>query len=264
MNVLYDLMKNWKILCALTVNDFKTRYAGAQFGMIWAFAQPVVTILIYVFVFQVIAKAAPLEGGFPYVLWLIAGMVPWFFFSEAVMNGTTCLADYSYLVKKVVFQISILPAVRVLSAIFVHLFFVIFVMLIYVCCGRGPSVYYVQILYYMLCIVALAVSISYITASILPFFKDFVQLVNILLMLGMWVCPVMWEYRTILPARYHPVLKLNPVFYIIQGYRDTFVEHVWFWERPVDLIYFWAAAGIIWMMGVRMFQKLSVHFADVL
>jgi teichoic acid transport system permease protein len=264
MDIIKDIFQNYKLIRSLAINDFKTKYAGSQFGIVWAFVQPVVTIMIYVFVFQVIAKANPLENGFPFVLWLIAGMVPWFYFSEAVMNGTTCLVEYSYLVKKVVFKISILPVVRVVSAVFVHLFFVVFTIIVFAVGHEYPTVYYIQIIYYMVCMMTLAVAISYITASIMPFFKDFSQVVNIILMIGMWVCPVMWDYRTIMPEQYQWILRLNPMFYVIQGYRDALVDRIWLWERPVGFLCFWIETIIILLIGIRMYKKLSVHFSDVL
>ncbi len=92
----------------LARNDFGMRFAGSFFGIVWAFIQPIVTVLLYVFVFQVAFKANPTNGDYPYVLWLIAGLSPWLFFSESVVNATNCFLEYSYLVKKVVFPISVL------------------------------------------------------------------------------------------------------------------------------------------------------------
>ena len=65
----------------------------------------------------------------PYALWLVSGLVPWFFFSDALVGGTNALIEYNYLVKKVVFNINILPVVKVLSAGVVHVFFVVFTVL---------------------------------------------------------------------------------------------------------------------------------------
>ena len=100
-----------KLIARLSVNDFKTKFAGSYLGIIWAFVQPVITILVYWFVFEKGMKPAAIRDAagteVPYVLWLIAGMVPWFFFSDALSGGTRALLDYSYLVKKVVFKIDI-------------------------------------------------------------------------------------------------------------------------------------------------------------
>lgn len=112
----------WK----LAKNDFVTKYSGNYLGVFWAFVQPMVTIAIYIFVFQVGFRAQDAKNGYPYALWLIAGIVPWFFFGEGMMGATNAFAEYSYLVKKVVFRIDILPMVKVFSSLFIHLFFVAF------------------------------------------------------------------------------------------------------------------------------------------
>ena len=119
------LIENRKLIWSLSKNDFKTRFAGSYLGIVWAFVQPVVTVLVYWFVFQVGLKAGR-TNEYPFVVWLVAGLVPWFFFSEALNGGTNALIEYSYLVKKVVFKISILPIVKVMSAVFVNAFFILF------------------------------------------------------------------------------------------------------------------------------------------
>lgn len=136
-----ELWQSRKLIWKLAKNDFKNRYAGSYLGRVWAFTQPVVTVLLYWFVFGHIMgqdKKEILNVGVeaPYVLWLTAGLVPWFYFSEAINNGTTSLLEYSYLVKKVVFKISIIPIVKLIAASFVHLFF---------CCVYAACVFCVWI-----------------------------------------------------------------------------------------------------------------------
>ena len=115
------LLKEGKLVWKLSKNDFKTKFAGSYLGTIWAFVQPVVTILVYWFVFE---KALGSQGQItrdgieaPFVIWLMAGLVPWFFFQDALTGGTAVLQEYDYLVKKVVFQIHILPVVKMISAL---------------------------------------------------------------------------------------------------------------------------------------------------
>jgi teichoic acid transport system permease protein len=129
-NMLKEIISNRKLIWDLSKNDFKTRFAGSYLGIIWAFVQPIVTVLVYWFVFEkgMHASGINLRSGItaPFVLWLIAGLVPWFFFQEVLSGGTNALMEYSYLVKKVVFQIDILPIIKLISALFVHLFFIAF------------------------------------------------------------------------------------------------------------------------------------------
>ena len=140
MNIFRELWRNKTLVWKLGKNDFKTKYAGSYFGILWAFVQPMVTILIYIFIFQFGFRVMDTPNGYPYALWLIAGIIPWFFFSEGIINATNCLMEYSYLVKKVVFKISVLPLVKILSALFVHLFFIAFAIFVYIIMGKTPIV----------------------------------------------------------------------------------------------------------------------------
>lgn len=256
------LYKSRKLIYGLSRNDFKTKYAGSYLGITWAFVQPIVTVLIYWFVFQVGFKSAPM-GDFPFVLWLIAGMIPWFFFNESLLNATNSLLEYNYLVKKVVFNISSLPIVKIISSLYVHLFFIVFANGVYLLYGYKPSIYMVQIIYYTFCTFCLVLSISYATSAMVVFFKDLGQIVNILLQFGMWLTPIMWSYEMISP-KYQWILKLNPMYYIVEGYRDTFIRKVWFWERMNQSILFWIITVSLFVIGAIIFKKLKEHFADVL
>lgn len=262
MSLVKELYRNRDLILNLSKNDFKTKYSGSYLGIFWAFVQPVVIVIIYWFVFQVGFKSAPVKD-FPFILWLIAGIVPWFFFQEAIINSTNSLLEYSYLVKKVVFKISILPLVKIISALYVHIFFICFAIIAYCIYGRYPNIYIIQIAYYSFCTMFLTLGISYITASIIPFFKDLGQIISIFLQIGMWATPIMWSYN-IMPTRYQMFLKLNPMYYIVEGYRDTLVNNVWFWERYNQTMYFWAISIIIFFIGIILFKRLKPHFSDVL
>ena len=106
-----ELYHNRGLILTLAKNDFKTKYAGSYLGIVWAFIQPIVTIMVYWFVFTIGLKAGDM-AEYPFVLYLISGIVPWFFFQDALNAGTNGLIEYNYLVKKVVFKISILPMVK--------------------------------------------------------------------------------------------------------------------------------------------------------
>lgn len=107
------MIKSRHIIFELARQDLKARYLGSYLGIVWAFIQPVISILIFWFVFQVGFKSTPVNNV-PFILWLTAGMVPWFFFSDSILGATNSILDNSFLVKKVLFRVSILPITRVL------------------------------------------------------------------------------------------------------------------------------------------------------
>lgn len=265
-NRCYDFVKelywNRQLIFNLSKNDFKTKFAGSFFGIFWAFVQPVITILIYWFVFSV-GFRSPGVADCPFVLWLTAGLVPWFFFSEAWNGATNSLMEYSYLVKKVVFKISVLPIVKVVSSVFVSLCFHLFMLVMFMLQGYMPDVYWLQFLYYMICNFALVLSLSYITCSVMPFFRDLGQIISIILQVGVWMTPIMWNIEMI-PVAWRWVMKINPMYYIVQGYRDALSIKQWFWKDITWTIYFWGLVGALFVLGNILFKRLRPHFADVL
>lgn len=256
---MYDIRK---LTASLAINDFKMKYAGSFLGIIWAFIQPIVTILVYWLVFQIGFRAAPVEKV-PFILWLMSGLIPWFFFYEALTSSTNCFFEYSYLVKKVLFKISILPVVKILSSFFVHVFFLVVMLIIFSIYGVYPTIYMLQLIYYLGCMIVILLGLSYITSSIVVFFKDFGQIVGIFMQFGIWVTPIMWNFNMISP-NWQWVFKINPVYYIVEGYRDALFNHVWFWEKINDTLWFWNLTLIYLVLGIILYKKLKVHFSDVL
>ncbi len=260
------LLKNifWskKTLLKLALNDFKSRYTGSAFGSIWAFIQPVSTILIFWFVFEIGLRSTGVENV-PFILWLMSGLIPWFFFSESWNGVTNVYAEYSYLVKKVVFKIDILPIVKIISALIVHVFFIAFMLLVFAIYGFYPNFNMLGIIYYMGCMVFLVIGLGFITASVAPFFKDLMPIMGIILQMGMWATPIMWNVSMI-GADLMWIFKLNPMYYIVTGYRNSMLGDV---VTPVtlqDTAYFWFVSIIILFLGMTLFRKLKTHFADVL
>ena len=253
---------NVQMIKSLSMNDFRNKYASSYLGIIWGFIQPLVTILVYWFVFQVGFRSADV-GDVPFILWFIAGIIPWFFFSDAWPSTTGVFTEYSYLVKKVVFKIEILPIVKIMSSLFVHLFFIIFIFVIAALYGYYPDIYSLQFIYYSFAMIVLVYSLSIITSAVVLFFRDLSQIINILMNMGFWITPIGWQL-TMLPNSIARIFKLNPLYYIVTGYRDAFVDKIFFWQRPYETIYFWMLCLVTLLIGIRLFNKLRPHFSDVI
>ncbi len=261
-----QIYNNRKLALTLAKNDFKTKYAGSYLGMIWAFIQPVVTILVYWFVFSVGLRAGKV-GEYPFVLFIVVGIIPWFFFSDALNGGTNAMTDYNYLVKKVVFNIDILPFVKVMSAFFVHCFFIGFAIILCTCMGYHPTIYSIQLIYYIFCNIVFVLGLAYFSSAIVVFFRDLGQFINIfVLQVGVWLTPIMWNAGNVLGPLAQKIFKINPMYYIVSGFRDSMLDKHWFWEgdRLLWTIYFWMLTLLVFGFGVKIFRRLKVHFADVL
>lgn len=259
---LINIIQSRHLIFELAKKDFQSKYLGSYLGIIWAFIQPTIMILIFWFVFQVGFKATPMDN-FPFILWLMTGMIPWFFFSDAINNATNAIMENSYLVKKVVFRVSILPIIKILSSLFIHLFFITFVFFMFLMYGYKPTLYNLQVFYYLTAIILLVLGFSWISSALVVFLRDIGQIIAMMLQFGFWLTPIFYTMKMI-PEKYHILMKLNPMFYIIEGYRETFIYHRWFWEHKYLTIYFWSVTGLSLLLGIFIFKKLRPHFADVL
>ena len=267
LRMLRDFWTNRKLIWKLAKNDFKTRYAGSYFGVVWAMVQPVVIVLVYWFVFQIGLNnaTAELKQGItvPFVLWLVSGIVPWFYFSESLSNGTNALLEYNYLVKKVVFNIDILPLVKTIAALFIHAFFVLVLLIVAALNGYYPSLYTLQGFYYSFCMFVFVLALSYTTCSVVIFFRDLQSIVNIFLQVGMWATPVLWNINDF-PMKLQMIVKINPLVYIVECYRSAVYGKQWFWEDFYSTVYFWIITVVLFGIGALIFKKLKIHFADIM
>jgi len=264
--MLKEIWEKRKMLWSLAGADFKKRFAGSYFGIVWMFIQPVVTVAIFFFIFQLGMKSVPPVPDTPYVIWLIPGLVPWFFFSDALSSETGVMQEYSYLVKKVVFPVELLPVIKVLSAFMVHACFILIMFAVFLISGRMPMISWLFVLYYSIADAFLALGLGLVTSSVNVFFRDMANIVAICLQFGMWLAPIMyWEGMFTVNHPWMEILfKLNPVYYLVAGYRDSMLTGAYPWMRPMNTLYFWAVAVLIFLIGQKIFKKLQPHFSDVL
>lgn len=246
----------------MSKKDINQRYLGSTLGFFWAIINPILLILIYWFVFQVGLRSFPI-GDVPYILWLLAGITPWFFFSESLSAATYSIEQSSFIVKKIVFKTQLLPIVKIASSLYIHIFFVTLTLLVFLFYGVGIDFYLLQIFYYSFALLMFTVGLSWITSALNVFLKDVGQIVSVILQFGFWLTPIFWSFSMV-PDKLAFIFKLNPVFYIVEGYRDTFINKVWFWEHYNTSLYFWLITCLLLFIGAKLFEKVSPHFADVI
>jgi lipopolysaccharide transport system permease protein/teichoic acid transport system permease protein len=251
------------MLWSLVKRDFKSRYAGSMLGLVWAFLQPLAMMLILSFVFIYGLKARPVAGP-PFAAWFFSASVAWNFVSDGIVVAGNAILEYAFLVKKVNFRVRLLPLVKVLSALILHLVFLVVLVAILLWQRIYPTIYWLQVVYYLAGAVALLVGLGWLTAALNVFTRDIGQLIGIALQFGFWVTPIVWDIHALDP-KYQRLLKLNPAFYLTEGYRNSFVygrsiaEHGW-----LSALYFWGFTAAVLAVGHIVFKRLRPHFGDVL
>ena len=257
------LPARWRLIWPLAKNDFQSRYASSQLGIFWAFFRPILMSAVYIFVFSVIGRAGPVGGMYPYALWMLPGLLVWFVFSDSLSAGTNTLTEYSYLVKNIKFSISILPDVKVAANFISHTIFIFLMMVLYVIWGLPIKIFMIQLPYYYFAAFCFILAVTRIISAIQPFFKDLSVAMELILMVGIWTCPIRWDIG-ILGPEYWIFFKANPLYYLVAGYRECFMGDLWFWNHPVQMAGFWILTLALDLGGRKLFRRLSFHFADVM
>lgn len=250
------------IFINLVQSDFRRRYLGTYLGAFWAFAAPLSTIGVLLFVFNVGFRSGPVSGV-NFDVWLISGLIVWFYISDGIISGSNAVTEYSFLVKKMQFLTELLPIVRVTSSLYVHV--INFALLVALLLYRGyrPNIYWLQLPYYFVGLFLFVLGVAMIASVIQVFVKDFQGVIGIVMQIGFWGTPVLWDEK-MLPAKFEFLVTYNPANYLVQGYREALLFNGWFFERPTETFCFWAVTAFMLFLGLFLFKRTKHEFADVL
>lgn len=263
MDFFKTLWKNKKMVWRLGKNDFKNRFAATSLGAVWGFLQPFVFMAAYAIVFQYILKTGS-SGEYPYAVWFFPGMAMWQWINDSILSASSSIRQYSYLVKKVVFPIDVIPVISIIASSFVGIFLLIITTAICIIYGYLPNL--LMLIYAIIAGVSLIIAITRFTSAITTLIPDFANFLGIVMQLFFWFTPIIWnlamlnEHQLILK-----IMKCSPFTYLVTTFRQVFMnDDIVFAEHGIYTIIFWAIAIIIFVWGNSIFKRTKKDFADVL
>ncbi len=253
---------NRRLIWQLALQELRLRYAGTLVGSIWAFIHPVVLIVAFWFVSTRGLKIT-FETGPPYFLFLFCGMVPWMMFSDAASTATGAVLSHKYLVSKIKFPLEILPVVSVVAAFVVHLVLLTLLIAILRISGSPLTLHVVQLPVFLVGMLAFSTGLAWVLSALNVFQRDVGQTFTAILTIWFWMTPILWP-ATGMSRWALRILKLNPMYYVVEGYRDALL-----YGRPLGMawkvdVYFWSVTVFLVLAGAVMFRRLKPHFADVM
>ncbi len=257
-----NIVRHYRMIYVMARHEFVARFAGTLGGSLWAIFHPLVTVIVFWFVFSVGLKVQD-PSGMPFVLYFVSGLVPWLIFSEILTASANGVTANAHLVKKVNFPTEVLPLVYIIAACFSHAVFLALTFLLLFVYGFGLSLHVFLLLYYFFALVIFALGISWLVSALNVFHRDIGQGLTIILNLWFWLTPIAWP-TDMVPAAYRWMILLNPVGYVVDGYRKAlFYQHVG-WLDISSGLYYWLMVGFIFLLGATVFRRLKPDFADVL
>lgn len=249
------------LLKEMVWRDIRSRYVGSGLGIAWAFANPVLWMVLYTAVFAGVLRVPVPEGFASFPEFLLAGLLPWMAIQEGISRSSSALSDNAAMVKKTVFPIETL-ILSVVAAAIVNQVIAFFVFGLYVAMVGHLSLPWLLLAVPALLLQALLTfGIAALTATVTVFVRDAVHAVGILLTVVFYATPIVYP-TALVPDRFRPIIEANPVSHLVEWYRRAFTLHQ-FPEAP-SVVYLAVVAALAALAGTALFARARPHFADLI
>jgi ABC-type polysaccharide/polyol phosphate export permease len=258
-NFLIRIWQNRQTLWLMIERDFKNRYVGSFAGMLWSVIHPLMLVFVYTLIFSLIFGRN--IGKTPFALWLFCALLPWIMFAEIVRGSAGVLEKNRSLITKTPFHSEILPLVVIGAAVTGHLIGFGVLIALLLLCKQSIGLWAFSIPFYLLCLIFFSLGLSWLVAALNVFIKDVVQIVNVIIQFWFYLCPIIYPVR-IIPEQYHFLLRLNPMYFITEGYRRALLNNQGF--PLIDFLCFSSITLFLLFIGAWTFRRLKGQFAEVL
>ena len=258
-----SLWRNRTLLRSMVKRDILTRYRGSMADVLWTVLNPLLLMLTYFFVFGVVLRTrfGADQSGSGYVLYFLAGMLPWLAFSEAAGRAPYIILEHRNWVKKLVFPLEILPAIPVISGIVTEVFAVIIFVIALVALHGHVALTAIWLPVLVAPQVLFTVGLAWFLAALAVYMRDLGQINGFLLTLWFFLTPICYPMTSIPKGAVH-ILGKNPLFFLVGAYRDVLLDgHA---PPGVALAKFWILALLVFFAGHAWFYKLRRNFADII
>ncbi len=262
--VLKEQFQNLGIIRRVSKYEDKATYQSHYLGLLWQVLNPVIQVGIYYLVFGLGVQRGREIDGVPFIVWMLVGIIAWFFINSSILGGSNSIYTKVGMVSKMKFPVSILPSINIASNLTSYSVMMGFLIATMFAFGVRPSIYWIQYLYYFICMIVFLLAFGILNSTITVLVRDYHIMLQSILRLLFYISGPIWNVETL--AKNFPrlvnILQINPIYYIIDGFRDSFLNGVWFWEKPTLTIIFWLITLILLVFGCHIHMKFRARFMD--
>ncbi|WP_096272582.1 ABC transporter permease [Paucisalibacillus globulus] len=262
ITVLSEQVKYFYLLRRLALYEIKIANKNNYLGLAWELINPAIQIFIYWFIFGFgIRERQPIEGD-PFFPWMLSGIVIWFFFNPSIIEGSKSIFQRVKMLSKMNFPMSLIPNIIIFSKFYSHIGLLVIVMVLLNFLGYPISIYYLQLPLYIFGGYLFIFSVSLITSTLNTFIRDLQMFLQATLRMLLYMTPILWATSS-LPVWIQTVFKINPLYYLVEGYRYSLLGKEWYfinhWEYT---LYFCAVTFVLLLIGSVMHVKFRRRFID--
>ncbi|WP_042354031.1 ABC transporter permease [Bacillus rubiinfantis] len=272
ITIIKEQINSFYLVLRLSAFEMKSANVNNYLGRFWEILNPAIQLSIYWFIFGIGIRGGqtiPLENGqqVPFFIWMATGMVVWFFVNPMITSTSRSIYSRLQLIAKMSFPMSAIPSYVIMAGFYSHVMLVVLVTIILQFTSFKLSVYFIQLPYFMIATLIFLLALALITSTLATIVRDVQQIIQSITRMLLYLTPLLWytdklEFKGI---DFTILLKLNPFYYIVEGYRASLLGTSWYITEHLSLTaYFWGLTLIFFMLGSALHLKFRNRFVDYL
>ncbi|MFV0557231.1 MAG: ABC transporter permease [Enterococcus sp.] len=241
----------------------KATYQSHYLGLAWQILNPAIQVGIYYLVFGIGVNGSSQIDGVPFIVWMLIGITVWFYMNSSVLGASNSIHRQVGMVAKMKFPVSVLPTINIVSNLSSYFPMLGIVVIWLLTTGTLPTLYWLQYFYYFFCMFAFLFAFGVLNATITVLVRDYHIFLQSILRLLFYISGPIWDINNRnMPDVLVKIMHLNPFYFIIEGFRDTFLSRQWFWEKPTYNLIFWCITLTLLILGSHLHMKFRARFVD--
>lgn len=261
--IIKEIVSNWSMMTRVALFDYRLRNMDSYLGKIWEILTPLIQIGTYWFVFGIGMRQGRDMDGYPYLLWMLSGLIPWFCISTAITKGSNSIFLKSATITKLRYPIATVPIGTILTEMIGFMYTLIILEVVFLFFGYLPNWGYLNLIYYTAYMFAFLASLALVTSVFTMVARDFQKLLTNLIRLLFYLTPILWDMSK-MPVIYQKIVGVSPIYYVVKGFRDSMLYNVPFYAFPKDIIVNWVTVIVLLLFGCYLQEKFRNRFRDLI
>lgn len=257
-----EYIKNRKLLFKLAYVHMSQTTVRSTWGVAWVYIHDILYFTAFTLFRILLTGNRPVEG-MTSVEYLMTGLVPWLLISEVLNSATNAIRTNKVIIQSIKFPIIILPGVEMLAILIKRLPTFLFIFIVCTYYGHLQSLNLLLFLYYFVAMVVLLWAVTLLVSAFIAVSEDFHQLYMAVMRILFFSLPIMWDFATLEGTKYAiwgQLLKLNPLIYLVEGFRDAFVMgNTQSWRYGC---YYWGLTIVLFLLGCFVQKRLEKFYSD--
>lgn len=257
-----EYINNYKLLFKLAFIHMSQATVRSTWGVVWVYIHDILYFTAFT-LFRILLTGNRDVEGMNNVEYLMIGLVPWLMISEVLNGSTNAIRNNKVVIQSIRFPITILPGVEVLAVLMKRLPTFLFIVIVCMYYGHLSLFRPLLFLYYFFCMVVLLFALTMFFSGLIAVSEDFHQMYMAVMRVLFFTLPIMWDFKAFVGTSFEKwanILKINPLIYLIEGFRDAFVLG----QSPslTYTIYYWILTLLIFWMGCFVQKRLQKYYSD--